>query len=489
MNKQLRHLAVVTFVLFAVLLGSTTYTQYFDAPSLQASQYNSRTLYKELGRDRGPILVDGTPIAQSVPSHDNYKYIRKYGGNGINPDMYAAVTGFYSVIGKPTGLELAENDRLSGTADSLFFHQLSSLFTGTQPAGAAVSLTINPKAQKAAWDALGNQKGAAVAMNPKTGDILAMVSKPGWDPNKVATHNTTEAKNAYDALIADKNKPLYNRAIAGNLYPPGSTFKMIVASAALESGNYTPESTLPGPASITLPHTSTQLRNDDRRACGAGDKTSLTHALAISCNTAFASLGMDLGADAVRKQAEKFGFGDNVNVPMPVTPSTFPDDLNEGELAQSSIGQFDVKATPMEMCMVAAAIANNGTEMVPNLVKSVRSSNSLDVLQRPSPQVYGNPISDKTASSMTDMMEAVVQNGTGTVAQIPGVKVAAKTGTAQNVAGAAPHAWFTSFAPADDPEVAVAVVVEHGGNAGSESTGARTAGPVATAITKAVLNS
>ncbi|WGW11751.1 penicillin-binding transpeptidase domain-containing protein [Saxibacter everestensis] len=488
MNKPLRHLAVVTFVLFTLLLASTTYTQFITADDLRSNSFNSRTLYEELGRDRGPILVDGEPIVQSVASDDNYKYLRTYGGKGIDPEMYSAITGYYSILQGATGLEKAENDLLAGTDDALFYQTMSDLFTGEQPAGAAVELTINAKAQKAAWDALGGQKGAAVAIDPSTGQILAMVSKPGFDPNKIATHNGEDSKAAYEALSTDEDKPYFNRAIAGNLYPPGSTFKLVTAATALESGDFNTNSELNGSAALDLPQTTSVIRNSNKRACGPNDKVSMMQALTISCNTAFAQLGMDVGADKLREQAQKFGFETDLDIPLNVSESTFPDDPNAPQTAQSAIGQFDVRATPLQIAMVSAAIANNGTLMKPNLVKQVTTQKSLSVIEKPSASELSKPISEDTAAQLTEMMQSVVNSGTGRSAKIPGIDVAGKTGTSQNVEGAAPHAWFTSFAPANDPKVAVAVVVESGGNAGSDASGAQVAGPVATAITKAVLN-
>lgn len=489
MNKPLRHLALVMMVIFALLFGSTSYVQYFTAQSLKDNDLNRRTTLAELGRDRGPLLVDDQVIAQSVPSDDEYNYQRVYGGEGIDPEMYSAVTGFYSVVNGATGLEKSENSMLAGTDDAMFYQQLSGLFTGTEPPGAAVDLTINPDAQEAAWDALGDQQGAAVALNPKTGEILAMVSKPGWDPNPVASHDEAAASEAYQSLIADDDNPAFNRAIGGNLYPPGSTFKLVTAAAAIESGQYNEDSVLESPDALTLPQTTARIRNAGGATCGDGSgRATMLTALAESCNTTFANLGMELGADAMNEQSEAFGFGEEFDIPLRSSPSTFPAEANPPQLAQSSIGQFEVRATPLQMAMVTSAIANDGTLMSPNLVKQVRNSSTLEVIEETAPSEYSRPISSDTAGQLNTMMRAVMTEGTGSSLSVPGVTMAGKSGTSQHTEGAPPHAWFTAFAPADDPEVAVAVVVENGGTAGSEASGGRVAGPVVTDIIEAVVN-
>lgn len=488
MNNPLKHVAVVGFVMFALLFGSTSFVQYFQAQALRDHELNTRTLVEELSRERGPILVDGTPVAYSVPVDDTYEYQRTYGAEGMPAEVYAPVTGFFSIVSGASGLEKTENGLLAGTDDALFYDKISSIFTGSQPAGAALEITLDPEAQMAAWNALGGQKGSVVALDPKTGDVLAMVSSPGWNPNPIASHDRDEALGAYERLIADDDNPAYNRAIGGNLYPPGSTFKLVTAAAALESGEYTPDSQLPGPATLDLPQTSATISNSGGGACGSGGTVTLSDSLKNSCNTSFADLGMTLGSDAMNEQAQKFGFGESFDIPLQVSASSFPSDTNPPQLAQSSLGQFEVRATPLQMAMVSSAIANGGSLMHPQLIDQVRNARTLDLISEPSPREFSRPISGDTASALTDMMVSVVDDGTGTAAQIPGVDVAAKTGTAQHAQGAAPHAWFTSFAPADDPQVAVAVVVESGGNAGSQASGGRVAGPIAKAVMEAVIN-
>ncbi|PWJ55744.1 cell elongation-specific peptidoglycan D,D-transpeptidase [Quadrisphaera granulorum] len=482
MNAPLRRLAMIVTAMFTALMVAATWVQFVDAGRLRDDPRNSRTLYEKLGRERGAITTaDGTVIAQSEKVDDRYQYQRKY----PKGDLYSAVTGTFSVTTGASGLEAAEDKYLSGTSDRYFFRRVSDLLTGTQPSGAVVETTLRDSVQQAAADGLGNQQGAVVALDPKTGAVLALYSSPGWDPNALASHDRSAAAQARAALEAEDSEPLVSKATRQS-YPPGSTFKLITTAAALESGDYTADSLLDGPAELTLPQTSRTLANDDDRPCGTDGKTSLADALRVSCNTAYASLGMTLGQDVLREQAEKFGFNAGFDIPIGVAASTFPTGLDGAQLARSAIGQDSVTATPMQMAMVAAAIANGGVVMQPNLVRTVRGRD-LEVLDAPSPDERGRAVSRQTAASLTAMMEGVVESGTGRRAQIPGVSVAGKTGTAQTVAGAAPHAWFTAFAPADDPKVAVAVLVENGGNAAQEASGGSVAAPIAKSVIQAAL--
>ena len=482
MNKPIRRLSFVVALLFCTLLLSTTWIQFVTAKSLDDRPGNRRTLLESYSRERGAILVNGTPIAKSVPSKDELKYIRTY----PQAKLYSQVTGFYSfTYGAGGGLEGSENSLLSGQSDKLFYRRVLDMVTGKVPSGASLELTINPKAQQAADAALGNQRGAVVALDIKTGAILAMVSHPQYDPTPLAGHNLDTVAASWKKLTTDPARPMVNRAIGGDLYPPGSTFKLITAAAALSSKKFTEESQIPGPAVLDLPLSTKNLPTDDHQPCGPGGKTTLTHALEISCNTAFGWLGLDLGGDALRAQAAKFGFGDSITVPMRVEPSVVPA-LNKPQTAQAAIGQYDVRVTPLQMAMVSAAIANKGTVMKPYLVKDSRNSN-LDIISQTQPEQLSQAVSPEVAAALTRMMTTVVRSGTGTAAQIQGIEVAGKTGTAQNVPGGAPHAWFTAFAPAGDPRIAVAVVVEHGGNAGSEAFGGKVAAPIARQVMEAVL--
>lgn len=484
MNTPIRRLSLLMAVLFTALLVSATVIQFVQAKSLGSMAANKRTLLDTYSRERGSIIVGGQAVAKSIPVDDQYKFLRQY----PQGELYSQVTGFYSyVVGAPYGLEHAADDLLTGDSDSLFVRRVTDLITGRKTAGATLELTIDPKAQKAADAALGKSKGAVVALDPKTGAILAMVSHPQYDPNPLSSHDLTKASRAWQKLATDPDKAYVNRALS-SLYPPGSTFKVVTAAAALENGVVTDEnSKVPGPAQLDLPLTTTNLPNETGLPCGPNNETTLIHALEISCNTAFGSLGLDLGGEKLRAQAAKFGFGDSLQVPLRAATSSVPADMNEPQSAQAAIGQYDVKTTPLQMAMVAAGIANKGRVMTPYIIDSVRSAN-LDVISStPDPTELSQAVSEQTASTLTKMMVSVVDNGSGARARIDGVKVAGKTGTAQHEKGKPPHAWFISFAPADDPKVAVAVVVEDGGVTGSEVGGGRVAAPIAKDVMEAVL--
>lgn len=483
MNEPIRRLSMIAALLFVALLVSSTWLQVIGAGAINERPDNRRTALKNYGQERGQILLGGQPIARSVPSDDELQWQRVYS----SPETYAHITGYYSFeYGAGGGLEGASNSLLTGTDDSLFYGRVSDILSGNKPVGASLELTINPKAQRAAKEALGNQRGAVVALDPKTGAILAMYSSPSYDPSPLVSHEDGVASKAWKNLNADTSRPMVNRAIGGNLYPPGSVFKIVTAAAAIESGDYDESSSIPGPATLDLPETSSDLPNSHAGACGPNDLVTLAVAMQDSCNTAFGWLGMELGGSTVSDQASKFGFGDDLRIPMKVTPSTFPQDLNAPQEAQSAIGQYDVRVTPLQVAMMSAAVANDGVVMRPYLVQRVQDSD-LSVISETRPEELSQAIDSGTADQLTDMMKLVVTNGTGTQAAVPGVSVAGKTGTAQHAAGAAPHAWFTGFAPADDPKVAVAVVVEDGGQAGNEAYGGSVAGPISSAVMQAIL--
>lgn len=485
MNTPLRRVASVVVAMFLVLMGGATWVQFVQAPDLNNDARNVRTLYREFDNARGPIVVAGEPIASSTPVEDSFGYQRSY----ANGPLYAPVTGFYSVVYRRSGIEQAMNTELNGSADSLFYTRLQDLITGRQPQGASVELTLDPAVQQAAYDALGGQTGAVVALDPRTGAILAMASTPSWDPNALASHDTVAVQQAWAALQDDPARPMLNRAIGGDTYPPGSTFKLVTAAAALEAGATT-QTPVAAPDTLDLPQSSATLGNFGGSSCSPTGSMTLLDALRISCNTAFGQLGLNLGADALRDQAEAFGFDAELSVPLSVEPSRFPADgeIDAPQTALTAIGQYDVRVTPLQVAMISAAIANGGEQMTPYLVQSVRNQD-LTVVDTTEPSVLATPISPATASALREMMLAVVDSGSGTAAQIPGVQVAGKTGTAQTTDDAAPHAWFTGFAPADDPQVVVAVVVENGGDLGSEATGGRVAAPIAKAVIQAALGS
>jgi peptidoglycan glycosyltransferase len=467
--------------MFVSLLVSSSTIQVLAADELARDQRNVRSVYDAYKTQRGAILVDGTPIAYSEASDNNFRFLRIY----ENP-MYSAITGFFSFYQGATGLESSMNSFLTGKNSSQFFEQVNALLSGNPVTGASVELTIDPVVQKAAWDALGKLKGAVVALDPKTGNILALVSKPGFDANRLAVHDGITSGNNYAELLADTSSPLVNKAISGTLYAPGSVFKILVAAAAIESGKYTAESTLPNPVKYKLPGTNTFIQNSGEGKCGGKATVSIADALRFSCNIPFAQLGVELGQEAIRDQAEKFGFGKTVEIPLRSTASVYPENMDDAQTAMSSFGQFDVRVTPLQIAMMSAAIANNGMIMKPNLIENVVSAN-LSSLFAPSPQEYASPISESTAAAVRNMMIDAVARGVSSNASIKGVAVAGKTGTAQNGKGEPYTLWFTGFAPAENPQVVVAVVIEDGGGQGQGGRGNTLAAPIAKKVIQAVL--
>jgi penicillin-binding protein A len=352
-------------------------------------------------------------------------------------------------------------------------------------------LTINPAAQQAAYDgiqALGpNVQAAVVALEPSTGKILAMVSNPTFDPRLMAGHDLTKVKQSYDRLINAKQNPMLNRAIQLRL-PPGSTFKLVTAAAALQNG-YNPDTMVKGGSSLDLPQTTKPLVNENGSNCG-GDRITFTQALDVSCNVSFGSIGLDLGADKLSEQAQRFGFGQHYLDNLPAqADSVFPDNIDLPQTALSAIGQFEVAATPLQMAMVAAGIANYGRVMKPYLVDEERAPD-LTVLKKTAAEELPGPraMTSSAATELISMMVDVVRRGTGTTAQIPDVDVAGKTGTAQSTPDRPPYAWFVSFAPAQSAKVAVAVLVQDAGVARDAISGSGLAAPIAKRVMEAVLN-
>jgi peptidoglycan glycosyltransferase len=485
MNRPLRRVAMACLVLFGLLLGQANWVQVVKAKSYRNDPRNQRVLLRTYDRERGAILVgsgaDRFAVARSVATGDSLKYLRIYPGGAT----YASVTGFASLVYGYTGVERQENSVLSGEDERLLVRRLSDYITGRTVSGGSVVLTLNPRAQRAAFDGLKGKVGAVVALDPRTGAVLAMASSPSYDPSVLTTHRRTQITTSYGLLQDNPGDPLLNRAVQ-QTYPPGSTFKLITAAAALRAG-LTPSTRIPSPTVLNLPGTTADLGNFGREHCGDGRTTTFADALRISCNTAFGGLGLRLGADALRRQAEAFGFGgDTLHVPQRVATSVFPDQLTRAQVAQSAIGQYDVRVTPLQMAMVVAAIANGGDLMKPYVVKEVDAPD-LSQLSVTTPEVLRHAVSAAIARTLTTMMELVVNHGTGTRARIPGVRVAGKTGTAQHQVGQPPHAWFVGFAPADNPTVAVAVLIENGGNFGSDATGGKVAAPIAKAVMEAVL--
>ncbi|CEH09109.1 Penicillin-binding protein [Propionibacterium freudenreichii] len=464
MNKSLRGVSLIAAIMFLALLVNATFNYGFRSKGLNDDPSNRRVTDSQFNTDRGSILASNTPIAQSVAVSGNRFSTQRTYSNGA---LYAPVTGFYSYIYGRTGLEQSYNSQLSGQDDSQFFSRMIDEATGKNPQGATVQTTINPAVQQAASDALGGRTGAVVAYDYATGAILGWVTSPSYDPSQLSSVDLPATQTAWQNLVGDPSNPMSDRATQ-QIYPPGSTFKLVVASAALENGK-SAASTVSSPVTLPLPNTNRVLPNAVN--CG-GSTSTIDHALTVSCNTAFANLGMELGADKIRAQADKFGFESPFTGDFTSATSTFPAQLDASQLAMSSIGQYDVSATPLQMAVVAGALANDGNLMQPYVVSEVRDRN-LNVLTKHDPQSRGNAVSKETAASMQNMMVHVVQSGTGTATQIAGQTIGGKTGTAENLPGASDYSWFAGFDK--EHHVALSVFLANPNQAGSATGNATVA--------------
>jgi penicillin-binding protein A len=461
-DKSIRKLFYFFVALFVGLILMLTYVQVWAAPSLKVNAANTRAVEDEMKIQRGLILsADGQQLATN--RQEGQYYLRQYPFD----DLVEPWLGYNNLRYGRAGIERVYNEELTGQAGLLGVTSSWSAILGQPKRGADLKLTIQMKVQQAAAKALGNRKGAVVALDPRTGAILAMVSYPRYDPNDL----TAEWKD----LVSDPDTPLLNRAISG-LYPPGSVFKIIVGSAAIQTGTVTPQTKFTDSGSVILG--GYEINNYGDKAYG--DHT-FQQAFASSINTTFAKVGVQMGADTLASYADAFGFGKPFPWRLGGAKSRFPDpaSMDTAQLAQASIGQGGVLSTPLLMGLAAAAVANQGTIMKPYIVDQVVSYNGA-IVDKTSPSAWLHPITPATAATMRDMMIQVVRNGTGTAAAVSGVQVAGKTGTAE-VAGAEPHAWFAGFAPAGDPQVAVVVLVENAGSGGS------VAAPIAKQVIQAAL--
>ncbi|MEV3852792.1 penicillin-binding protein 2 [Streptomyces sp. NPDC050095] len=485
MNKPLRRIAIFCGLLVLALLIRDNWLQYVQADSLQSNEKNRRVTIERYAQPRGNIIVDGNSITGSAAtSGTDLKYKRTW----KNGPMWSPVTGYASQIVGATQLESIEDGILTGNDDRLFFRRTLDMITGKKKQGGNVVTTLNAAAQKAAYDGLKNRgKGAVAAIEPSTGKILALASTPSYDPSVFAGNSTKDSKT-FQQLDKDKDKPLLNRALR-ETYPPGSTFKLVTAAAALESGKVTdPDAATDSPVPFIMKGTTTPLRNEGTIQC---KNVPLREALRVSCNSVFGKLGQDMGVDTMREEAEKFGFNEEQFVPVRSNASRFDKDMNPSQTALSSIGQYDTAATPLQMAMVASAIANDGKLMQPYMVDELKAAN-LDTIEKTEPKEMSQPLSPKNAQALQSMMETVVKTGTGQKAQIPGVTVGGKTGTAQNGVNneGTPYAWFVSYAKTSTgTPVAVAVVVEDSDADRGDISGGGLAAPIATDVMKAVINS
>ncbi|MFJ7070666.1 peptidoglycan D,D-transpeptidase FtsI family protein [Streptomyces sp. NPDC101115] len=481
MNKTIRRASVFALLLVLALLGRATWVQAYEGKALANEKNNRRKVIAQYAEPLGNIVVAGSPVTGSKETKGgDLAYKRSY----TDGELYAAVTGYGSQAYGATQLEGIYSGILDGT-DTRLKNPVDAV-TGKRAKPGTVVTTIDPAVQKAGYEALGGKKGAAVAIDPKTGRILGMVSTPSYDPSKIA--GLTDGKE-WQRLTEDEDKPLVNRALRQPL-PPGSTFKLVVAAAALEDGLYgSVDTATDSPNPYTLPGTRTVLKNEN--ASAPCENATIRTALRYSCNNVFAKMAVDLGQDKVKATAEKFGFNDTeLDVPVRAYASVYPSGMDKAQTALSGIGQFDVTATPLQMAMVSAAIANDGLMASPHMVSEVVDSDG-DALQSYDDGDTERIVSPETARQLRSAMKTVVDDGTGSNAAISGVEVGGKTGTAQHGENNSktPYAWFTSYAkdPATGKEVAVAVMIEDSGAARSEVSGNGLAAPVAQKMMKAAL--
>ncbi len=476
MNGPTRRLATSLFVGFMLLLGSVTWIQVISADTYRSDPRNSRSSISESGKERGVIVTgDGTVLARSeVDPDDAQSYVRLY----PEGPAFAPVIGYTSLLAGSAGLERAYADELRSRRDLTLSDMISAIF-GRDLRPRSVQVSLLPELQRAAYEALDGARGAVVAIDPVTGDLLAYVTSPSYDPQTLTGSDSVEVRQN---LLDDPAGPLRDRA-GNELFRPGSTFKTVVAAAAFETGEYSPETTFDDPVEFVLPGSDATIQNFDDGVCANGNQVSLQVGFVRSCNTVFADLAIQLGAAQIGMVAERLGFGDSISLPWTTAASVFPTGELEDDpaaLGQSGIGERDVRVTPLQMALVAAAIANGGEVMAPRVVTQIFDADG-ETVENFEPASLGTAITTASADTLTEMMERVVTEGTGRRAAVPGVRVAGKTGTAQGVE-AAPDVWFIGFAPVDEPRIAIAVLVEDGGDAGGSATGGGVAAPIAAAV-------
>ncbi|MFD7812306.1 peptidoglycan D,D-transpeptidase FtsI family protein [Streptomyces sp. NPDC059785] len=489
MNKPLRRIAIFCGLLVMALLVRDNWLQYVKADTLKNDTLNRRVAIERYATPRGDIIVDGKSITgYKKTTGSDFEYKRTYKDGA----MWSPVTGYASQAFGATQLESIEDGILTGNDDRLFFRNTLDMITGKKKQGGNVVTTLNSAAQKAAYQGLLKQgKGAVAAIDPQTGAILALASTPSYDPSTFAGNSTDTDTKAWQKIQkkADPDDPMLNRALR-ETYPPGSTFKVVTAAAALENGLYdSADDKTDSPLPYNLPTTSQPLNNEGNLPC---EDATMREALRVSCNTVFGKIGADLGKDKMTEEAEKFGFNAEQFVPVRSNASVFPKKMDQPQTALSSIGQFETAATPLQMAMVASAVANNGELMKPYMVDKLQAPN-LDVIEQTEPESLSRPLTEKNAQILQSMMETVVQKGTGTNAQISGVTVGGKTGTAQHGVDNSenPYAWFISYAKLSDGSspVAVAVVVEDESANRDDISGGGLAAPIAKSVMKAVIDS
>ena len=473
MNGPVRRLSVGIFACFFALLIAVTWIQVINADALKADQRNSRPALAERGKERGLIVtIDGTVVARSVEDPaDPRSFIREY----PEGEAFAHIVGYNSFLVGSSGLENAFAQDLRSKRD-LTISDLVTVILGRDLRPESLEMTTYAELQLAAYEALGGQTGAVFALDPRTGAVLASVSSPSFDPESLLGADTAAV---WASLLADPSRPLNDRATR-EIYPPGSTFKTVVASAAIDTGGADPSTVFPDPGEFELPGSTATISNAGGGVCNDGQGITLLAAFVVSCNTVFADLSVRLGAGDIGVTAQALGFNTDIPFPWTVPQAAYPvDQLAEDDaaLAQSGIGERDVRAAPMHMAMVAAAVANEGTTPTPYLVNRIFDADGNTVESFES-EPLGRAMAPETASTIAEMMERVVTEGTGRGAAVPGVRVAGKTGTSMGPDGL-PNPWFIGFAPVEDPSIAIAVLIEGGGDLGESASGGAVAAPIA----------
>ncbi|MEU6861981.1 penicillin-binding protein 2 [Streptomyces sp. NPDC046876] len=480
MNKTIRRASVFCLLLVLALLLRVTWVQAYQGKALADNENNRRNLIGQYENPLGNIIVGGEAITGSVKTGGkDFGYKRTY----VDGPLYAPVTGFSSQAFGTSMLEGVYKKILNGSDDRL--KTVMDMITNKRASPGNVLTTIDKGVQKAAYDALQGKQGSAVAIDPATGEILAIVNNPSFDPGRISGANDAEA---WKELSADNGKAMENVALR-KPQAPGSTFKLVTMAAAIENGLVTNIDAPTGtPDPYTIPGTKTLLPSEAGSA--ACNNVSVRTALRLSCNNVFAELASKLGQDKMRATAEKLGF--NANVETPVTtrlPSKYPSKkMSVDQVAQTGIGQFDVQATPLQIAMVTAAIENDGKLVAPHSVSEVTDSGGTVLESFKNPKVQ-QVLSPKTASMLRDAMKTVATEGGGKPAQVSGAEVGGKTGTAQRGVknSLPPLAWFTSYGKMNNKQIAVAVMIENSDTDRSEIGGGRLAAPIAQKMMEAWL--
>ena len=476
MEKQIKRVGIGLLAAFLAVFAQLNYVQIFAAEDIAGNPANIRALIREYSIKRGDIVtIDDVVLSTSTATEGRFRFRRRY----PEGDLFGHVTGFYSITYGASRIESSYNNALLGEGGVISMQDIQDRFLGDGERGDDVIVTIDSRLQQTARDALGDNQGSVVALDPNTGEVRAMWSNPSFDPGPLASFNRQRAVRHRRSLDPNSPDSPLVAISTSRSFPPGSTFKVVTAAAALESGRFTPDSTFDDPDALQLPQTSSTIRNFGGGLCVGGGQISLADALRVSCNTTFGHLGLRVSEELARV-SNALGFNERLPFDVGTEASTFErageDNLPRRALA--GIGQGDVATTPLQMALVAAAVANDGRVVRPRLVAEIIDPSG-GIIERFSPETLGRAFSQRTASQLRQMMISVVESGTGTNAQIPGVTLAGKTGTAQSAEGAAPHAWFIAFAPANDPQIAVAVFVRNGGSFGAEATGGLVAAPMA----------